>query len=401
MFGGMRGDYRELGDTWIFKIPEQRWYRFPPMDSKPSARFGHILATAQECVILFGGVRSDGNEPEDLKVVYKLDTDLIGYPEQGEEIIVSATPATRDTITGAMSATDILRYLVLHGCHDISNELEISHVTKFPVSSGGFGDVYCATLSNGDRVGLKCIRMLVGSTEEERKFLKRAAHELYVWSKCQHPNILELSGVMLFRDQITMVSPWVEHGHLRWFLSRHPQANRCALCVGIADGVDYMHKRGIIHGDLKPENILIAKDHTPKLTDFGNAVLSEYTLQFSHSTTTPSVSLRWTAPEILTGESKLTQMGDIYALGMIIFETATGLLPLSGARDSTIMFSVASGKVPSRPEAHIPTGVEQADRLWSVITSCWTYDASARPKAWEVKNVMDGITPEGLLANQS
>ncbi|CAE6458286.1 unnamed protein product [Rhizoctonia solani] len=289
---------------------------------------------------------TDAGEAEPVAAVDSLRMGKSAVPSEGDPRAEKGAVlrATQDTITGAMSATEILRYLVLHGCLDISNELGISHVTEFPVSSGGFGDVYRATLRNGDRVGLKCIRMLVGSTEEGRKFIK---------------------------------------------------------CVDIADGVDYMHQTGIVHGDLKPENILIADDHTPKLTDFGNAVLSEYTLQFSRSTTTPSVSMRWTAPEILTGESKSTQMGDIYALGMIIFETTTGLLPFAGVRDSTIMFSVASGKVPSRPEEHIPTGVEQADRLWSVITRCWAYDSIARPKAREVKNAMTGLTPEGLLSTQS
>ncbi|CAE7114097.1 unnamed protein product [Rhizoctonia solani] len=243
--------------------------------------------------------------------------------------------------------------------------------------------------------------MLVGSTDEGRKFLKHAAHELYVWSKCRHPCILELFGVAIFRDQIAMVSPWVENGHLRWFLSQNPQANRCELCIRIADGVDYLHKNGTVHGDLKPENILVGKDHTPKLTDFGNAVLSEYTLKFTHSDTSSSMTMRWTAPEILSEETKTTQAGDVYALGMVIFETITGIMPYDGMKDVVIMRRVLSGIVPSRSETHIPNGVEQADRLWSLITRCWSFDPLERPKAWEVKETMEGVTPDGLLANSS
>ncbi|CAE6471531.1 unnamed protein product, partial [Rhizoctonia solani] len=226
-------------------------------------------------------------------------------------------PTTRDMITGAMSATEILQSLASHDCRDISEDLDISNVTDYPVSSGGFGDVYCATLHNGDRVGLKCIRVLVGPTAEGKKFLKHAAHELYVWSKCRHPNILELSGVMIFRGRIAMVSPWAENGHLRWFLAQGIQVDRCALCVQIIDGVDYLHAQGIVHGDLKPENILISEDHAPKLTDFGNAALAEYTLHFTNTSAAQSISARWTAPEILKQESKTTQAGDIFALGMV------------------------------------------------------------------------------------
>ncbi|CAE6444982.1 unnamed protein product [Rhizoctonia solani] len=407
MFGGLDKSDNDLGDTWSFKIDEQKWYRFPSMDSQPSARYRHVQTVIDGCVLFVEGIWRGWYEYGYVKRVHILDTDRIDYSEKGDEVTLKSMPLikqsgstrlarapegdrhaesgvskgssqiaraipfevledrtvgsetdgagmtglvaaidsiraenieddwevdplrhkattvteTRDMISGAMPATEILRYLVVHGCRDVSTDLEISHISEYPVSSGGFGDVYCATLRNGDRVGLKCVRMLVGSSEEGRKFLK--------------------------------------------------------------------------------ENILIADDHTPKLTDFGNAVLSEYTLQFSHSTTTPGMSMRWTAPEIIKGESKSTQMGDIYALGMIIFETMTGLLPFARAKDSTIMFSVASGKIPNRPEEHIPTGVEQADRLWSAMTSCWAFDPHARPKAWEVKNAMDGITSEGLLLSQS
>ncbi|CAE6444949.1 unnamed protein product [Rhizoctonia solani] len=543
MFGGYNGA-KTWNDTWCFDmntrtwtelrcigpIPlpraehavalgrgkEQRWYRFPSMDSGPPRKHGHTLATAQEDVFLFGGLGIGMSRLEE-ETVYKLDMKLIGYPEQGEEITIRTIPhieqpgstrligapkesnhledrlsrssgrivqdifsesgtfqtpsieaetdtgeselvavgyvkansrinyakpntpcrltlspkwcmhclkamehlrmdklvvfseehpfaekgvvppATCDTITGAMSATEILRYLVLHGCRNISNELDISHVTKFPVSSGGFGDVYCATLRNGDRVGLKCIRTVVCSTSDG-KFLKHAAHELYVWSKCNHFNILELFGVMVFRDRIAMVSPWVENGHLRQFLSRDPQVDRCTLCAQIADGVGYLHEQGIVHGDLKPENVLISQDYTPKLTDFGNAALSEYTLRFTNSSTTQSVSVRWTAPEILKQETKTTQAGDIFAFGMIIFEAITGLLPYVGVSEPVAMFSIVAGKLPERPQAHIPSGVEQADRLWSVITSCWAYDPSGRPKAQDIRSMIDGITFGGLLS---
>ncbi|CAE6540798.1 unnamed protein product [Rhizoctonia solani] len=304
----------------------------------------------------------------------------------------------RDIISGAMPATEILQYLIAHGCHDVSKEFEFLHIPEYPVSHGGYGDVYCATLRNGDRVGIKCVRILANSTHEGKKFLKYAAHELYVWSKCKHPNIIELLGVMLFRDQIAMVSPWLENGHLRWFLSRNSQVDRCALCVQISDGIDYLHNKSIIHGDLKPENILVSKEHAPKLTDFGNSALGEYTLQFTHSSTTPSMSLRWAAPEIIQEETKATQASDVYALGM---EVITGTMPYAGAKDPAILFNVVAGKTPARLETHIPTGMEQADRLWSIITRCWAYDPSERPKAGEVRNIMASITPQGLLLTPS
>ncbi|CAE6484431.1 unnamed protein product [Rhizoctonia solani] len=425
IFGGRDNDNQVEGDLWEFRINEHRWHKFPDMPFRPSARSGHIMATHEGRILVFGGETNDASRLGG-STVHILDTSSIIYAEKrkidassirhancsyfttpegvlprkgiggnystrlsksveqidsgsgttfevayGRRIVLDGnetgirelvepvdapefstlevdsreiddrfdqditTPSTRDTITGAMSTTEILEYLVAHGCRKISEDFDISHVSKYPVSSGGFGDVYCATLRNGNRVGLKCMRVLVGSANEGRKFLK---------------------------------------------------------CVQIADGVKYLHEQSIVHGDLKLENILIAKDYAPKLTDFGNAMLTEYiSLQFTATTTWQSISLRWTAPEIIKGETKSTREGDIYALGMTV--------PYSEAKDSTIMFRTLSGKTPSRPEPHIPTGIEQADHLWSIITGCWASDPTERPSAEEVRNMMARITPGGLLAD--
>ncbi|KAF8713839.1 Egl-10, and Pleckstrin (DEP), partial [Rhizoctonia solani] len=453
MFGGY-DDQQEFGDI-LMEDPtaEQRWYRLPSMDYEPSPRSGHILATTKGRVLVFGGIVRRSVTPEMAQLVYVLNTNLINFSEQGRgptfmpidewsgstrigdtlegefrddlTVIRSDTDDTRvdklvtalenlgsndpkkldqstaafgtqDTITRTMPATEVLKYLIAHGCRDISKEVNILQVSDYPMSFGGFGDVYCATLQNGDRVGIKCVRMLTNSSLEGKKILKSAAHELYVWSKCKHPNVIELLGVMLFRDQIAMVSPWLDNGHLRTFLVQNPQIDRCALCAQVADGVAYLHQQSIVHGDLKPENILISQDHTPRLTDFGNSALAEYTLQFTHSSTVQGMSLRWAAPEIIQEESKPTHASDVYALGM---EVISREMPYAGAKDSAIVFKVVGGVKPTRPEAHIPKGIEPADRLWSMLNSCWANEPQERPNAFEVKNLMAKITPQGLLSH--
>ncbi|KAF8753680.1 Kelch motif [Rhizoctonia solani] len=297
------------------------------------------------------------------------------YDSRSEQ---SSGRVTQDVITGAMSATEIFRHLINHSCRDITDQLDTSNVSEYAVSGGGFGDVYHAKLRDGRRVGMKCVRFQVHATEKGKKLLKHAAHELcYVVSR-----------------QITMVSPWLENGHLRWFLEQNPEADRCALCVQIADGVEYLHSQSIVHGDLKPENILISKDHVPKLADFGSATLAEYTLGFTHSSTTQSMTLRWTAPEVIRGESKPTQASDIYALGM---EIVTRSVPFAGVSDYAIVFTVASGKIPIRSETHIPPGTEQADHLWTMLTMCWAYSPEERLKAQEVANTMGQVTLSWLV----
>jgi hypothetical protein len=66
----------------------------------------------------------------------------------------------------------------------------------------------------------------------------------------------------------------------------------------------------------------------------------------------------------------------------------TRSIPFDGVSDFAIMFTVVGGKIPTRPEVHVPQGKEQADRLWTMLIGCWTYNPEERPKAHEIKNTV-------------
>ncbi|CAE6401205.1 unnamed protein product [Rhizoctonia solani] len=130
---------------------------------------------------------------------------VVGTSEEMESAIIS----------GSMSIPEILIRLGRHGCQDITNQLDLSKFGRAAVSTGGFGDVYYGALQDGTRVGAKCLRLLIGVDDQDlKKQLKRAARELYVWSKCKHPNILELFGVAQYGERVAMVSPWMENGNI-------------------------------------------------------------------------------------------------------------------------------------------------------------------------------------------
>ncbi|CAE6446413.1 unnamed protein product [Rhizoctonia solani] len=308
--------------------------------------------------------------------------------------IVDASEADLVTINGAMPVSEILMHLTNHGCQDVTSQLDTRNSSRTPVSTGGFGDVYLGCLRSGPRVGVKCLRLLIGSDHIGKKQLRRAAHELYVWSKCNHQNVLSLIGVAEYQGCIAMISPWMENGNLSWFLPRHPEVNRGDMCFQIADGVTYLHKEGVVHGDIKGLNILVSVDHIPMITDFGNAAVNDYTLEFAKTTSAPNSTLRWAAPEILEGATKHTKEGDIYSLGMTILEVITGYPPYHGIMDLTVMVKIAKGIHPTRPEEYIPSTNEQANRLWNLLTRCWTPKAHNRPNAASVKQEL------GRLANE-
>ncbi|CAE6441494.1 unnamed protein product [Rhizoctonia solani] len=298
----------------------------------------------------------------------------------------------RGKISRRMTMDEVLHQLYLHGCRNITPYLNRSMSGDCPVAGGGFGDVYRGALNNGTDVGLKCIRLEADSDDGGRKKVKDAAHELYIWSKCKHPNVLELIGVTRHRNLIAMVSPWMDNGDLTRFLHTHPETDRYNLCVQIADGVAYLHQESVVHGDLKGANILVSKDHTPKITDFGTSSRNECSLQFTETSRSPSMSLRWTAPELISETTdKNTCETDVFSLGMTILEVMTGMVPYAGIHDGAVVLRLVTGVHPARSEAHIPTGNERADLLWTLLVDCWALKPQDRPTAVEVRDRMRSI----------
>jgi hypothetical protein len=97
----------------------------------------------------------------------------------------------------------------------------------------------------------------------------------------------------------------------------------------VASALDYAHGQGVLHRDIKPSNILIASDGAPWLTDFGlarMAALGASTLSGDMMLGTP----HYISPEQALGSQNLTPATDLYALGVVLYELATGRVPFTG-----------------------------------------------------------------------
>ncbi|CAE6376742.1 unnamed protein product [Rhizoctonia solani] len=326
-----------------------------------------------------------------IEIKYALET----YDELAQLAKTSSSVGSRDTpISRQMTGAEVVSRLIAHGCKDLSSSIDLSTFGEYPISNGGFSDVYRGHLLDGTKVALKLLRVSAHSLGQHPKHLKHAARELHTWNKCDHPNVAPLLGLVVFRGRIGMVSPWMNRGSLSYFLAQTPGANRRSLCVQICEGLSYLHQIGIIHGDMKGANVLITDDGTPVLTDFGNAFLKEQTMNFTPTSSSIAMSVRWSAPEIING-SRPTKASDVYALGTTLYEIVSGKLPYQTQSEVAIVFLVTVRKqLPERPEC-MPIGHHDAEKLWSLFLRCWS-EQEARPSAAETAREIKTISLDNL-----
>ncbi|KIK79372.1 hypothetical protein PAXRUDRAFT_161435, partial [Paxillus rubicundulus Ve08.2h10] len=255
-----------------------------------------------------------------------------------------------------------------------------------PFASGSFGDVYRGKLRLSGRsidVAVKAIRTYSADDTDDVKKTKKLRRELKTWMNLEHVNILPLFGTsMNFGRFPAMVCPWLANGSLTSFLERRHDtlktAERLALLVDVAVGLQYLHSRSIVHGDLSGSNVLIDGNGRACISDFG---LSTLLTKIGGSTYATSGhaggTLRWTAPELLDlqmpedEESPLhvfpTPQSDVYSFGRIMLQALTGKVPYHYCiRDAQVLSAIMKGVIPTRPSRALVT-----DHQWSFMQQCW------------------------------
>ncbi|CAE6530191.1 unnamed protein product [Rhizoctonia solani] len=280
--------------------------------------------------------------------------------------------------------------------YNLTERLDLGTFGSYPISTGGSSDIYRGKLSKEDNdVAVKALRVTIDNIGDG-KHLKRAARELYMWSNCNHPNVHQFLGLVMFRDRIGMVSPWAKHGNLLKYLSENPQADRCEFCVQISRGLQHLHWIGIVHGDLKGANVLVLDDGTAALTDFDNSSFLGSDFDFTMTTRENHLTVRWAAPELLRESGKRSQATDVYALGMTMLEVMSGQIPYAGVSDLVVISHAQRGKHPDRPKENIPSSSQDGDKFWKLLVACWAYQPAKRPIATQVATIVESITTRGL-----
>jgi len=243
------------------------------------------------------------------------------------------------------------------------------------LGAGGMGEVYEAEdLRLGRHAALKFLPDAVANNPHT---MERFAREARAASSLDHPNICTIYEVGEHEGRAFLAMQLLEGKTLRECIGGLPMALDHVLDIGIqiADALDATHSRGIIHRDIKPSNIFITTRGQAKLLDFGLAKMNApktaaavavpngSTLTEDAVSSADSIvgTVGYMSPEQALGK-ELDARSDLFSLGAVLYEMATGVVPFSGSTTAAIFDSILN-KQPIPPLRLNPAIPEELDHI--------------------------------------
>ena len=206
------------------------------------------------------------------------------------------------------------------------------------LGEGGMGVVYKAEDTKLQRpVALKFLPSnSLGDEEAKARFLReaRAAAAL------QHPNICTIHEIDEADGHTFIVMAYLEGEELRKHIEKGPLSldRLLDIAIQVARGLQEAHGKGVVHRDIKPATIMNSTTGQAVLMDFGLAQIASAASKLTREGTTVGTSA-YMSPEQTTGE-KTDHRTDIWALGVVLYEMATGQAPFQGHYEQAILYSI-------------------------------------------------------------
>lgn len=279
-------------------------------------------------------------------------------------------PTLKSKLNDAINAETIRELGIQSGMQHISH---YRIVRKLGV--GGMGEVYLAEDTKlGRNTALKIIRPEVAANiERKKRFLREAKAAAFL----SHPGIATIYEVGEDSGTEFIAMEYVEGKSLSDLIGGKAIDHDRIIRIGrqIAEALSEAHQGGVLHRDLKPENIQVSSGDQIKILDFGLAKFMETRMEDDYLTTSARLlgTIPYMSPEQVAG-SPLDARSDLFSLGTILYEMATGKAPFTGQSPAETLENILRRNPPliSRFNPDLPSGLQK------VIYKCLQKDPAKR-----------------------
>jgi serine/threonine protein kinase len=257
---------------------------------------------------------------------------------------------------------------------------------------GGMGVVYLGKDPRLNRfVAIKSLLVEDSTGEKSKRFFREAN----AMARLHHPNVIQVYDIGQEGNTPFFVMEFIEGQTLdkKIPIQGMPVGEALQLMATVADTIGYIHEQKIIHRDLKPANIMIDKNNNIKVMDFGLTKASEGSKLSQDGLAVGT--LGYIAPEQYDGNAE--ERSDVYALGIILYQLLTGVLPFEGESLSSVLWKQLQAPAipPSQRNPEIPKDVD------TIVLRAFEYDkehryASAKNMATDIRRYLNG---ESLMAH--
>jgi len=251
------------------------------------------------------------------------------------------------------------------------------------LATGGMAYVYLGHDITLDRT--VAIKILKQSLSRDKAFQEQFHQEAKAAANLSHPNIVTIHDFGYDGQKLFIIMEYVPGVDLKTYLNRQTNLTlkeSLDLVIQACDGIGFAHRTGIIHCDIKPHNMLVTPDRKLKVTDFGIA----RAVSAAHSDHLQDIV--WGSPHYFSPEQAAgyppTPSSDVYSLGIVLFESVTGVLPFESDDHGTLA-RMHMEEQPPHPRSINPAIPAQLEQIMLKVLS---KDSSSRYRTADQMSVI-------------